>query len=921
MKKNTTESKLVYLGKMKKKMIDALYQCGVLLPENASWQKILNSVAYLKKTFNLGQWEVGDKKMLFRDGMKLPDVEIIDDNVVPNNYNPNYRYPVRIGENMDTSLLDVNSPKYDFNVALAFYFLYIKGEYMSSFSGYVTSAEMYKSNVKQALNNKLYDVANYYREQSTTLNNAGYWNNIRQWQQEPTEKVPNIPYEHNVISYTGPYMFLYTRDRNNQRIYKGNGTFYILYSVYLKADRNINVDWFINTTQKFDLDAIEISAISKIFEVSTEWQRFSVVVSINIKKEHNRYVDIEINPYVQTPHWVKLYFALPYMHFYNNGSTPPEKLPAFNNGQAILDDTIINFISNIINREKQIYLYNYIQKILSIPVSNNDIIFMKKDENIIRLMDEFIEREKSRIFSWTQSFSADTINEINSNAVMIPFKNKKHKVNFKRVFKPRNDRYIPNPMMGYAPYSRWGEYDPEITTLYVDMRWREVYLSHEGNPEEGDLKIRYNLEEWIKNSRLNHKDVSGKSKIFRLILDEPTNEEHCDMPEVMRVEKYGKPYSNSYGKGFAPNYEAIFPHYSTLINYINNDVRQYTGIYQFGILGHWGEWHNNYREGVPKIGDKELMEKYVKEFNKYHFTESLTPPNRIAQLDRWAKYGHIAMMRRPFSIAKENGWGVFNDMIGDKEATKEWLDWIENGGTYDQTPTEENMVVEYKDVFKYGINGGELTSSIPMEDILGKYLEQTIEDIKKSHLRIIGQKIPDKRVNEEAYWKILECIGYRIHIRELKIQSYEEDYTEFFPDLYSLRPNMSYLVSLTLENKGNAFFSGIYEILNLVQPKQAFNFNLNIDNLDENNYYYEDSNNGKTYINLCPGEIKTIRFQISSTDQRGFMSSSFMLKERYSGQPITFDNQEFNDTLPLLHIDNNEDKYETISADEAVDSL
>jgi hypothetical protein len=46
-----------------------------------------------------------------------------------------------------------------------------------------------------------------------------------------------------------------------------------------------------------------------------------------------------------------------------------------------------------------------------------------------------------------------------------------------------------------------------------------------------------------------------------------------------------------------------------------------------------------------------------------------------------------------------------------------------------------------------------------------------------------------------------------------------------------------------------------------------------------------------------------------------------MLKERYSGQPITFDNQEFNDTLPLLHIDNNEDKYETISADKAVDSL
>lgn len=915
MKKNTTESKLVYLGKMKKKMIDALYQCGVLLPENASWQKILNGVAYLNKTFNLGQWDISDKKMLFRDGMKFPDVEIIDDTVLPNSYNPSYKYPVRIGKNMDTSLLDVNSPNYDFNTALAFYFLYIKGEYMSSFSVYNTDAGSYKSTVQQVLNNKLYDEANYYREQSTSLRDASYWNNIRQWQQEPTEKVSNIPYEHNVISYTGPYMFLYTRDRNNQRIYKGNGTFYILYSVYLKADRNINVDWFINTTQKFDLDAIEISHISKIFEVTTEWQRFSTIVSINIKKEYNRYVDIEINPYVQTPHWVKLYFALPYMHIYNNGNTPPEKLPAFNNGQAIVDDTIVNFIYNIINRGKTKYFYNYLQKILSIPISKNDIIFMKKDENIIRLMDEFIEREKSRIFSWTQSFSADTLNEINSNAVMVPLKNKKHKLNFKRVFKPRNDRYIPNPMMGYAPNSRWGEYDPEITTVYVDMRWREVYLSHEGNPGENNLQIRYDLEEWKKNSRLYHKDVSGKSKIFRLILDEPTNEEHCDMPEVMRVEKYGKPYSNSYGKGFAPNYEAIFPHYSALIRYINNDVRQYTGIYQFGILGHWGEWHNNYREGVPKIGDKELMEKYVKEFNKYHFTESLTPPNRITQLDQWARSGHIAMMRRPFSIAKENGWGVFNDMIGDKEATKEWLGWIEKGGTYDQTPTEENMVVEYKDVFKYGINGGELTSSIPMEDILGKHLDQTIEDIKKSHLRIIGQKIPDKRVNEEAYWKILECIGYRIHIKELKIQSYEEDYTEFFPDLYNLRPNMSYLISLTLENKGNAFFSGYYTIYDGMIPAGGFNFNLNIDNPNDDQYYYENMAAGRTYVNLCPGEIKTIRFKISSTEQVGLFSSSFTLNERYSGQSITFDNQEFNDTLPLLHIDNNDEKYENISSE------
>ena len=42
------------------------------------------------------------------------------------------------------------------------------------------------------------------------------------------------------------------------------------------------------------------------------------------------------------------------------------------------------------------------------------------------------------------------------------------------------------------------------------------YSSHEGNPGENNIQIRYDLEEWKKNSRLYHKDVSGKSKILQI---------------------------------------------------------------------------------------------------------------------------------------------------------------------------------------------------------------------------------------------------------------------------------------------------------------------------------------------------------------------------------------------------------------------
>ena len=45
-------------------------------------------------------------------------------------------------------------------------------------------------------------------------------------------------------------------------------------------------------------------------------------------------------------------------------------------------------------------------------------------------------------------------------------------------------------------------------------------------------------------------------------------------------------------------------------------------------------------------------------------------------------------------------------------------------------------------------------------------------------------------------------------------------------------------------------------------PAGGFNFNLNIDNPNDDQYYYENMAAGRTYVNLCPGEIKTIRFKI-----------------------------------------------------------
>ena len=48
-------------------------------------------------------------------------------------------------------------------------------------------------------------------------------------------------------------------------------------------------------------------------------------------------------------------------------------------------------------------------------------------------------------------------------------------------------------------------------------------------------------------------------------------------------------------------------------------------------------------------------------------------------------------MRRPFDTGLEGDFGIYNDVFGDKSATKTWLNWIQNGGSYDQNPRASRL--------------------------------------------------------------------------------------------------------------------------------------------------------------------------------------------------------------------------------------
>ena len=58
-------------------------------------------------------------------------------------------------------------------------------------------------------------------------------------------------------------------------------------------------------------------------------------------------------------------------------------------------------------------------------------------------------------------------------------------------------------------------------------------------------------------------------------------------------------------------------------------------------------------------------------------------------------------------------------MAGHPEDTKTWIEWIENGGVYDQTG-ETDVIVPMNSFWKKAPVGGELNSSISMRRMLVK---------------------------------------------------------------------------------------------------------------------------------------------------------------------------------------------------------
>ena len=303
-----------------------------------------------------------------------------------------------------------------------------------------------------------------------------------------------------------------------------------------------------------------------------------------------------------------------------------------------------------------------------------------------------------------------------------------------------------NPLMGYAPSAWYNEVSEDISLLYMDITWAEL------EPEEGV----YNWASIDEENQISRWRKEGKHLVFRFVCDIPGEEAHMDIPEWLyeKSGKAGKWYDGEYGKGFAPDYNnpTIISCHEQAVKALGEHFGQdgLISYVELGSLGHWGEWHVNYSEGIQRIPREAVRDKYI-----LPWTEAF--------LDA------MILMRRPFASAEKYGFGLYNDMTGQPEATQSWFDWINNGGEYDQTG-EKNVIVPMKDFWKTAPSGGEFTSSLSMEEMLDTNLSGTVEMIREAHTTFLGPKIPDENY-VDGYKEVLKNMGYRLWISMAELKN------------------------------------------------------------------------------------------------------------------------------------------------------
>lgn len=305
-----------------------------------------------------------------------------------------------------------------------------------------------------------------------------------------------------------------------------------------------------------------------------------------------------------------------------------------------------------------------------------------------------------------------------------------------------------NPLMGFAPGADYIDAVGENTLVYVDVTWRELEPS-EGYYDFASIEASNYLSNW---------KGLGKHVVFRFVCDIPGSESHMDIPDwLFEKTKDGTFYDMAYGKGYSPDYgnETFIQAHEKAVKALG---ARYGGdgffaYVELGSIGHWGEWHVKYDSGIKRLPEEKTIMRYVTPYLEAF-------PN--------AKI----LMRRPFQAVKDYGFGVYNDMAGREEDTRIWLDWIQNGGSYEE-PESPYRLPAVPNIWNRSPIGGEFTSAIPEDELFSGSLDKTLSLLKSSHMTFIGPKTMGYHQEAVQYpaaaMEISKNIGYRYGISSARV--------------------------------------------------------------------------------------------------------------------------------------------------------
>jgi len=317
-----------------------------------------------------------------------------------------------------------------------------------------------------------------------------------------------------------------------------------------------------------------------------------------------------------------------------------------------------------------------------------------------------------------------------------------------------SERYITNPYMGLCA---WAGENPEaikqkISLVYVDVTWAQL------EPERGNFRF----EELENRCRFSYWKQQGVHAVFRLMLDEPTEEAHMDIPQwLYEMTGDGCFYETDYGKGYSPNYanEVLISEHERVIRvlgeYLGRD--DFVSYVQLGSLGHWGEWHVH--TDVAMFPTMEICKKYFLPYTMYFKNATL-------------------MLRRPFSFTNGYRVGLYNDECCDQESTELWLQWIREGGEYNDTG-EENALMPMTDAYKTAAIGGEITSFYQdLESLLLTEKDRIGDAFRRSHQSWIGPysfsnlDTSGSEALQNSFNEVMKNVGYRLYVQ--KVERYED---------------------------------------------------------------------------------------------------------------------------------------------------